>query len=209
MNRYWSGFFYKHPLLQKYDYYWRAETGSSYLCDFDFDPFERLKSQEKTYSFVIPMTEFGPTIKSLWSTVKDYVKTVKPTFPKNNALGFVTDDNMETYNLCHFWSNFELADLRFFRSSEYQEFFEHLDKSGGFFYERWGDAPIHSIAVSLLQDKKKIWHMEEMGYSHTSLTQCPQKTELRKKCACEKKENFNEMNWSCLPKYKKLFEDDN
>ena len=33
------------------------------------------------------------------------------------------------YNLCHFWSNFEIGDLRFFRSEAYQEYFSYLDRS--------------------------------------------------------------------------------
>ena len=32
------------------------------------------------------------------------------------------------YNLCHFWSNFELGDLRFFRSRPYLDFFDYLDR---------------------------------------------------------------------------------
>ena len=32
------------------------------------------------------------------------------------------------YNLCHFWSNFELGDLRFFRSRPYLDFFDWLDR---------------------------------------------------------------------------------
>lgn len=34
------------------------------------------------------------------------------------------------------WSNFELGRLSFFRSEAYRSFFSHLDRSGGFFYER-------------------------------------------------------------------------
>ncbi|ODQ66174.1 glycosyl transferase, partial [Nadsonia fulvescens var. elongata DSM 6958] len=63
----------------------------------------------------------------------------------------VTGDNMggEAYNLCHFWSNFEIASLEFFRSEEYNAFFDHLDRAGGFWHERWGDAPVHSIAAGM------------------------------------------------------------
>jgi alpha 1,2-mannosyltransferase len=43
---------------------------------------------------------------------------------------------------CHYWSNFEIADLRWFRSPEYIAYFDYLDKVGGFYYERWGDAPV-------------------------------------------------------------------
>lgn len=42
----------------------------------------------------------------------------------------------ETYNMCHFWSNFEIARLDWFRSPEYQAFFDMMDRSGGFWMER-------------------------------------------------------------------------
>ena len=42
----------------------------------------------------------------------------------------------EKYNMCHFWSNFEIARLSFFRSKEYEEFFQMMDRSGGFWMER-------------------------------------------------------------------------
>lgn len=42
----------------------------------------------------------------------------------------------EIYNMCHFWSNFEIARLDWFRSREYEEFFEMMDRSGGFWMER-------------------------------------------------------------------------
>ena len=37
---------------------------------------------------------------------------------------------------CHFWSNFEVGRLSFFRSKAYRSFFAHLDAGTGFFYER-------------------------------------------------------------------------
>jgi mannosyltransferase len=42
----------------------------------------------------------------------------------------------ENYNMCHFWSNFEIARLDFFRSKEYEDFFNMMDRSGGFWSER-------------------------------------------------------------------------
>lgn len=50
--------------------------------------------------------------------------------------------NGEKYNMCHFWSNFEIAKLDWFRSKEYEDFFQMMDRSGGFWMERvcidWG-----------------------------------------------------------------------
>jgi hypothetical protein len=33
------------------------------------------------------------------------------------------------------WSNFEIADLEFWRSEAYTKYFEYLDSAGGFYYE--------------------------------------------------------------------------
>ena len=42
----------------------------------------------------------------------------------------------EIYNMCHFWSNFEIARLDWFRSKPYNDFFDMMDRSGGFWMER-------------------------------------------------------------------------
>jgi hypothetical protein len=53
----------------------------------------------------------------------------------DNALDFLSDDGGATYNLCHFWSNFEIADMELWRSEAYTAFFDYLDQKGGFYYE--------------------------------------------------------------------------
>lgn len=58
--------------------------------------------------------------------------------PNSGKLPDVDPESMETekYNMCHFWSNFEIARLDFFRSKPYEDFFQMMDKSGGFWTER-------------------------------------------------------------------------
>ena len=58
--------------------------------------------------------------------------------PGENTVPDVDPEAMEgeSYNMCHFWSNFEIARLDWFRSKEYEEFFDIMDKSGGFWTER-------------------------------------------------------------------------
>ena len=60
------------------------------------------------------------------------------TEPGHGNLPDIDPDAMdgESYNMCHFWSNFEIARLDWFRSKEYEEFFEMMDRSGGFWMER-------------------------------------------------------------------------
>lgn len=58
--------------------------------------------------------------------------------PGQNTLPDIDPEAMEgeKYNMCHFWSNFEIAKLSWFRSKEYNDFFEMMDRSGGFWMER-------------------------------------------------------------------------
>ena len=60
------------------------------------------------------------------------------TEPGQAALPDVDPEAMEgeKYNMCHFWSNFEIARLDWFRSKEYNDFFDMMDRSGGFWMER-------------------------------------------------------------------------
>ncbi|KAK1215632.1 hypothetical protein PQX77_021754 [Marasmius sp. AFHP31] len=49
MCRFNSGFFFRHPLMQPYKYYWRVEPNISYTCDITYDPFEYLRVHDKIY----------------------------------------------------------------------------------------------------------------------------------------------------------------
>ncbi|OQE72436.1 hypothetical protein PENNAL_c0096G00677 [Penicillium nalgiovense] len=79
----------------------------------------------------------------------------------------------ESYNLCHFWSNFEIARLDWYQSKECQEFFEMMERSGGFWMERWGDAPIHSLAAGILLSPDDVHYFRDIGYRHTTIQHCP------------------------------------
>lgn len=72
-----------------------------------------------------------------------------------------------------------LCSLTFLRSEAYLKYFEYrkyseitsansphcyitVDKAGGFFYERWGDAPVHSIAAALFLRKATLLGMQAL-----------------------------------------------
>ena len=97
------------------------------------------------------------------------------------------------------WSNFEIGDLDLWRSEAYMKFFEHLDKKGGFYYERWGDAPVHSIAVALFAPKTAIHFFRDIGYRHEPFQHCPQGNLYKEgSCSCKRYDNIGEwgrMGW--------------
>ncbi|KAJ3562371.1 hypothetical protein NP233_g9614 [Leucocoprinus birnbaumii] len=207
MCRFNSGFFYRQEVLKPYRYYWRVEPDVKFFCDIDYDPFLIMQDQNKVYGFTISLYEYEATIPTLWSTVKKFMDENPDLVAQGNAMQFLSDDNGNTYNRCHFWSNFEIGDLDFWRGEAYSKFFDFLDKEGGFYYERWGDAPVHSIGASLLAKKEQIHFFNDIGYRHEPFQHCPQGDAHRKgKCWCDESENFDREWYSCLNRYDKLFE---
>jgi len=187
MCRFYSGFFYKHELLQKYDWYWRVEPEIKYFCDITYDPFLWMARANKTYGFTIAVKELKETVPNIFRYASAYKRThnltsqglwemfvepkaglnqdgspkagkpaelpkadpkydkkkplpeeVKRSEPGGDKLPPIHPESMEgeIYNMCHFWSNFEIARLDFFRSKEYEDFFQMMDRSGGFWMER-------------------------------------------------------------------------
>lgn len=205
MCRFNSGFFFRHPLLANYDYYWRVEPSVKFYCDIAYDPFLLMQDQKKIYGFTMSVYELAETIPTLWATVKDFIQKYPEYISEGNAMRFLSDDNGGTYNKCHFWSNFEIADLNFWRGEAYTMFFDHLEKTGGFYYERWGDAPVHSIAAALFAKKEQIHFFDDIGYRHAAYQHCPQgDAHAKGRCWCDINVNFDTNGYSCMNQYKTM-----
>jgi len=90
------------------------------------------------------------------------------------------------------------------------KYFDHLDHSGGFSYERWGDgtsisfqsilvvadrsyrtdvAPVHSIAAALFLKPQEIHHFDDIGYYHAPFSNCP--ADASDRCACNPNDGNN------------------
>ncbi|CAI4055869.1 mannosyltransferase KTR3 SKDI_02G3130 [Saccharomyces kudriavzevii IFO 1802] len=204
MCRFQSGFIWRHALLDEYEWFWRVDTDITLFCDIEYDIFKFLKVNKKKYGFILSLSEYEGTIPTLWKTTKEFTKKNPKFLNKNNLMNFISDDDGETYNMCHFWTNFEVGSLDFFRSDAYTQYFDYLDESGGFFYERWGDAPVHSIAASLFLDKSEIHFFDGLGFHHPDFTSCPieQEIRLQNKCICEPRKDVTwGTSYFCTRKY--------
>jgi alpha 1,2-mannosyltransferase len=203
MCRFESGFFFRQELMLNYEWYWRVEPSVELFCDIDYDVFKFMADNKKKYSFVLSLYEYVETIPTLWDSTKKFMKAHPEHIAKDNSMGFLSDDGGETYNHCHMWSNFEVGNLNWLRSKAYLDFFESLDQDGGFFYERWGDAPVHSIAAGLLLNKSEIQFFNDIAYYHVPFTHCPttEKMRLDLKCHCNPKDNFDWKGYSCTSRF--------
>ncbi|KAJ1674517.1 hypothetical protein EV182_003121 [Spiromyces aspiralis] len=189
MCRFQSGLFFDHPLLQDLEYYWRIEPDVDYYCDIDYDPFLFMKENGYRYGFTIAPLEWKKTVETLWPTTLRWIQQNPHHLPDKSMIDWVVDNNGD-YNMCHFWSNFEIVDLSLYRSEAYRSYFDYLDKSGGFFYERWGDAPVHSIAASMFLSRDEIHWFEDIGYNHPGNMHCPRPQELNLRCICDSTKSY-------------------
>ncbi|OMH85232.1 Glycolipid 2-alpha-mannosyltransferase [Zancudomyces culisetae] len=208
MCRFQSLGFYNHPALASYKYYWRIEPDVGYFCDINYDPFHFMAKNGLKYGFTIAIHELANTVETLWTTTVDWVLKNKDMLPEeNNAKWILRGDG--DYNGCHYWSNFEIVDMDFYRSKEYTSYVDYLDLSGGFFYERWGDAPIHSIAASLLLPKEKLFWFDDIGYRHDTLHICPTNKNLDNNCVCDMQGSLHDYeclrNWRNYPSTSKQY----
>ena len=185
-----------------------------------------MSREKKRYAYVIALQEVGSTVRSLYRVVSDYKDRLNRTPSRYwNALvdpswaplpirwllrlAPYRDINGDEWNLCHFWNNFEIADLDFFREEGYRHMLEHLDKLGGFYYERWGDASVRSFAATLLLKPEEIHYFgDDICYCHGDFCS-PGTNLLDAEISCPLEKPLEEKDWKgsynqmCHEKFRK------
>ncbi|KAF2219728.1 nucleotide-diphospho-sugar transferase, partial [Elsinoe ampelina] len=202
MCRFNSGFFYDHPALEPYKWYWRVEPGVTFSCDITYDPFHEMASRNQKYGYTVALWEVGSLVPTLFRATTDFKEKhgipdrgmwnamfesswapwpfrrfILPFWPSKDRYG-------DGWSSCHFWSNFEIADLDVFRSKAYRDYFKHLDNLGGTHLERWGDAPVHSLAVAMFLEAEQIHYFQDIGYKHPPFQHCPDDDGVGCNCKC-------------------------
>ncbi|KAI1856031.1 hypothetical protein JX265_011928 [Neoarthrinium moseri] len=190
MCRWNSGLFALEDRLKNYDWYWRVEPDVQYTCNINYDVFRFMRDNNMAYGFNMAILDDARSFPSLWERTQTFKRynpdmvnpeadmrwllhqTAEPDRMVRSGSGYHAGRG-DQYNNCQFYSNFEVGSLDFFRSKEHQAYFQHLDKSGGFFYERYGDAPIHTLSVSMFLPKRRVWFFRDIGYSHGICESCP------------------------------------
>ena len=104
MCRFESGFFFRHPLMNQFEWYWRVEPSIELYCDIGYDTFKYMRDHGKKYSFVLSLYEYVETIPTLWTSVKEFMQQHPEHIAQGNSMGFLSDDGGDTYNNCHFVS---------------------------------------------------------------------------------------------------------
>ncbi|KAJ3969123.1 nucleotide-diphospho-sugar transferase [Lentinula raphanica] len=199
MCRFYSGFFWKHPALAQYDWLWRLDSDIEFHCDIPYDPIERMVNAGTLYGFIQINADAVWVQPSLASNVSeflfDYYSSPNSALSNINGIPAASTDvnhgfvwhgkegiekalkgeagSQEWTTMC-MYNNFEISHRSLWESEIYTAFFEHLDRAGGFFYERWGDSPIHSFGIAMMLRKDQVMQFHDMGYQHQGWAyECP------------------------------------
>lgn len=163
MCRFFSGLIYQNPVLKDYDYYWRLDTDSFLLGKIDYDIFRFMQENGYLYGYLNAGMDRPAVVNGIWDVTKKYIEinNIQPTFLKKFTHGGIWDMTV-------FGTNFEISRLDFWRSSDFKDYFDYLDKDGGIYKYRWGDACIHFLAVSMFIPENQIHKFSDIAYQHQS-----------------------------------------
>ena len=172
MCRFFSGTMFRYPLLAAYDWFWRLDSDSFILGPLSFDPFRRMAEGGQVYGYMGLGREDEYLTTGLWSATTDYMLahgiTSPPALLRPHLESVAASPSLPlgSWDRSYYYTNFEIGNLSFFRSEAYQSYFRHLDSEGGFYYYRWGDAPIRLLGVSIHASAGSVYRFDDLPYSH-------------------------------------------
>ncbi len=145
-----------------------------------YDPFVEMAQADKVYGYTVALREVSETCPTLFREVADWKEfrglrdtelwkaMVSPSwvpwpFRKLMSRYAHRDRHGDSWSLCHFWSNFEIANLDFFRGGAYQELFEKLDSTGKFYTERVCTPRSHASPRNLISFRDPMFPRSDVS----------------------------------------------
>ena len=146
MCRFFSGPFAFHPALLEYGWAWRMDTDSEVTRPIENDQIGLLRNAGALYGCV------GQDRERL-SVAARFENATLEYFGHNFSRSVLGVRFAKDYfgRLPTFASNMEIISLEWVRSTAFMNFFDFLDRQGGFYLYRWGDALTRWFAVKLLR----------------------------------------------------------
>jgi alpha 1,2-mannosyltransferase len=176
MCRFFSGIFFNHPALEAYDWYWRLDTDSYLLRKIKYDVFSFMSQKHYEYGYITMPQEHPEVIKGFWEFTKKYIQEnkIQPTFLEKFM-------DHGSWDRRHYSTNFEISNFNFWRTEPYKSYFNAIDRFGGIYNYRWGDAPIHSLAIYMFMPKYKTHKFNDVSYCHQNFINLPSTPKILKR----------------------------
>ncbi|KAF9948403.1 alpha 1,2-mannosyltransferase 2.4.1, partial [Mortierella alpina] len=195
--RYMSGFLARHPLLDGYEFFWRVEPGMEVFCDLADDPMLAMEKNGHLFAWSLSETVRDAGVPGAWSLIKRFKETYSDMIPKSNDEAFLKREDDDAYTGCTYGVQNSIARIDFLRSPEYLAYFTFVDRHGPIYYEKWTDATVMTIGLSLLASRNDTVHLEQNGWSYGGQSYCPRPLELNRQCHCDPTPSASALHMSC------------
>jgi hypothetical protein len=183
MCRFFTLMLPNHPLLSLFSFYWRLDTHSYIFASKPIeDPFELMQKRQIQFAFIMTNEEADHYVTGLWSLFHEFLKRhcLKPSA----AVRQTQTDWFGRHSLAIIFTNFAIVNVSLLReNSLLQAWLDTADRNGGIYRYRWGDAPIHTLALTQLLERNQIARLRYFGYMHRREYVCASGT---KSDLCEK-----------------------
>ncbi len=155
-----------HPLLTLFSFYWRLDAHSYIFAPEPIkDPFEIMQKKQIQYAFIMVNIESDHYSIGLWSFFHNFINRycLKPS----KSLRQTQTGWFGGYSTAIVFTNFAIANVSFFRDHPFiRAWLDRVDRNGGIYRYRWGDAPIHTLAVTQFLERDQIVRLRYFGYLH-------------------------------------------
>ena len=158
MCRFHSKSIYEQPIMKGIEYYWRLDDDSIILRDVKYDVFKYMRAHSLQYGYSWLHVDAISCTEGLWDAAQEFIKNtqLKTEFFKDWPQPKI------------YYNNFEIGKMSIWMSRKYADYIDFVDRKGGIFYHRWGDAPIKGIAVAMFVPRNRTHHFKDIGYQHGS-----------------------------------------
>jgi|UniRef100_A0A6C0JPH0 hypothetical protein len=176
MCNFWINHFTKY--IEEYDYVMRLDDDSIIEEPINDDLFNLLAKENKIYMSNFVHVDCGfcnYNMKELFGEmfpdkkeelnklfVSAEIKKDHEIFDKFTELYNIvnntpyTSDKININMPIMFYNNFFITDIKFWKTEKVKNILNKINETGNIFYYRYGDAPIHTLIVSLLETDKTL-----------------------------------------------------
>ena len=148
MCRFFGATIFRRPEIQHYTYVMRLDTDSRFLAGNSESLFSWALANNVIYGYIRSANQW------------DHVKLFKG-LKLHSLIYFIRSRKFNAFLKALitrrgrvFYTNFEINQVKFFASAEWQDYFDFLDKTGGFYTRRWGDHILRYMGVNSLVKRK-------------------------------------------------------
>lgn len=153
--------------LDGFDFVLRLDTDSFITGKTAGDPFQSMADSGCSYGYIGELLDSSEVTQGMAFYFQNLAAQwkVKPVF-MDMLLTEYGD-----YNQWSIYNNFELLDLRFFRSPRVRFFIAEVSSSGHIGSWRWGDSSLRVFLLSLFLSRNQICRFKSIDYQHAFFRQ--------------------------------------